>query len=165
MWQEAAEAEDGMEAHSWCDSSKDGICIPMFKNKGSREDKNNYRNLVMLSVSAKLVAATRLSRWLEEWMPEEQNGFRPGRGIDDVHQFVRRLLEEISLSSHEASLGLTCFDIVRAYTRVCRSALWPLLGRLGVLPSFVRVLKALHEFTKFRVFVTGSHRRGSRSVV
>ena len=40
----------------------DGICIPMFKNKGSREEKNNYRNLVMLSVSAKLVtrvAATR----------------------------------------------------------------------------------------------------------
>ena len=60
----------------------------MFKSKGDRTDKDNYRNLVMLSVSAKLVAriaASRLSQWLEEWMPEGQNGFRPGRGIDDVH--------------------------------------------------------------------------------
>ena len=72
----------------------------MYKSKGSKDDKNNYRNLVMLSVSAKIVArvaASRLSKWMETWMPEEQNGFRPGRGIDDVQQFFRRLLEEDSL--------------------------------------------------------------------
>ena len=128
----------------------------MYKNKGSRDDKANYRNLVMLSVSAKLVAriaASRLSAWCETWLSEEQNGFRPRRGIDDVQQFIRRVIEEVSVSSSSDVLGITCFDIVRAYTRVCRVALWQLLDRVGVPPSFVSVLKALHDHTKFRVFI------------
>ena len=156
MWAEAAAAPEGAEADSWCDSSKTGVCIPMFKNKGSRLDMNNYRNLVMLSVSAKLVAricASRLATWAEEWLPEQQNGFRVGRGIDDVQMVVRRLLEEIAVAANEGTYGMTCFDIVRAYTRVCRDALWSLLSRLGVPASFVQVLKALHEHTRFKVFV------------
>ena len=111
-WRAAGSAKARHEADNWCDSSKEGVCIPMYKKKGS--------------VSAKIVArlaACRLSSWLEGWMSEEQNGFRAGRGIDDVHQFVRRLLEEVSVSSSTDSLGFTSFDIVRAYTRVCRSAL------------------------------------------
>ena len=86
-------------------------------------------------------------------MPEEQNGFRPGRGIDDVHLFVRRLLEDVSVSAASDQVGFTCFDIVRAYTRVCRVALWQLLRRLGLPESFVRVLRALHDHTSFRVFI------------
>ncbi|CAE7493888.1 unnamed protein product [Symbiodinium sp. CCMP2592] len=156
MWNDARLSDNGHEADKWCQSSKDGVCIPMYKNKGSKDDKNNYRNLVMLSVSAKIVAriaASRLSKWLETWMPEEQNGFRPGRGIDDVQQFVRRLLEEVSVSAKSACVGMTCFDIVRAYTRVCRVALWHLLSRLGIPDSFLKVLKALHNHTSFRAFV------------
>ena len=144
MWEEASQAPAGREAESWTPSSKSGVCIPMYKNKGDRHDKANYRNLVMLSVSAKLVAriaASRLSKWLETWMPEEQNGFRPGRGIDDVQQFVRRVLEEVSVASTSVPVGFTCFDLVRAYTRVCRTALWKLLHRLGVPEPFLRVLR------------------------
>ena len=156
MWLEAASASPGLEASGWCLSSKQGTCIPMFKNKGNRLDKNNYRNLVMLSVSAKLVArmaASRLSVWAEKWLPDQQNGFRPGRGIDDVQMLVRRLLEEINVSAQDACFGMTCFDIVRAYTRVCRDSLWKLLLRLGVPHTFIQVLKALREHTSFRVFI------------
>ena len=110
----------------------------------------------MLSVSAKLIAriaASRLSQWAETWMPEEQNGFRPGRGIDDAQQFVRRLLEDVSVSAASEQVGLTCFDIVRAYTRVCRVALWQLLRHLGLPHTFIRLLKALHDHTTFQVFI------------
>ena len=156
MWSEAAIAPEGSEANSWCESSRTGVCIPMYKNKGSRLDMNNYRNLVMLSVSAKLVAricASRLATWAEEWLPEQQNGFRAGRGIDDVQMVVRRLIEEIAVAAGEGCFGMTCFDIVRAYTRVCRDALWALLSRFGVPDPFVKVLKALHEHTRFMVFI------------
>ncbi|CAE7242471.1 FCPA [Symbiodinium sp. CCMP2592] len=66
---------------------------------------------------------------------------------------VRRLIEEIAVAANEGTYGMTCFDIVHAYTRVCRDALWSLLSRLGVPASFVQVLKALHEHTRFKVFV------------
>ena len=67
--------------------SKAGICVPVFKNKGDGADRKNYRNLVMLSVAVKLIAriaAARLSDWAEQFMAEEQQGFRRNRGVDDA---------------------------------------------------------------------------------
>ncbi|CAJ1414131.1 unnamed protein product, partial [Effrenium voratum] len=156
MWREAAEAGPGLEADTWCSSVKEGVCIPMFKNKGDRACKDNYRNLVMLSVAAKLVArivASRLSAWIDVSLSEQQNGFFFSRGIDDAHQLVRRILEEVVVAEGDSRVCVTSFDIVRTYTRVCRDALWCLLSRLGAPPAFVQVLKALHEHTRFRVFV------------
>ena len=156
MWSEAAAAEPGQEASQWPELVTLGVCIPVFKNKGSRSDKNNYRNLVMLSVAAKLVAriaATRLNKWTESHLTEEQNGFRKHRGIDDAHQIARRIIEEVVISQHDQRVAITCFDIVRAYTRVCRHALWTLLQRLGVPHGFIQVLKALHEHTRFLVLI------------
>ena len=149
MWDTAQQAEVGCEAEDWSELVTTGVCIPMYKNKGDRNDKANYRNLVMLSVAAKLVArivASRLNLWASSFLSEEQNGFRAGRGIDDVHQLTRRVLEEISVAADAEAgqadrVGVTCFDIVRAYTRVCCTALWEPLTRMGVPDEFLAVLR------------------------
>ena len=156
MWKEASHAEPGKEASNWSELTTIGVCIPVFKNKGSRSDKNNYRNLVMLSVAAKLVAriaATRLNAWTTTFLTEEQNGFRKQRGIDDAHQIARRIIEEVVASQRDKRVAVTCFDMVRAYTRVCRVALWQLFNRLGVPTAFSQVLKALREHTRFQVYI------------
>lgn len=54
MWEEASRAHPGHETKTWCASTTTGVCIPVFKSKGDRTDRNNYRNLFMLSVAAKL---------------------------------------------------------------------------------------------------------------
>ena len=101
----------------------------------------------MLSVAAKLIAriaATRLSLWVEHNLSEEQTGFRKHRGVDDAHQLSRRIIEEVVvLSQHDYTVAVTSFDIIRAYTRVCRHALWSLLKRLGIPDDFLQVLKVL----------------------
>ena len=156
MWSEACMAEQGKEADSWSSDTTTGICIPVFKNKGDKADRKNFRNLVMLSVAAKLIAriaATRLSLWAEQHLSEEQTRFRKHRGIDDAHQLSRRIIEEVVVSQHDYTVAVTSFDIIRAYTRVCRHALWSLLKRLGIPDDFLQVLKALHEHTRFMVFV------------
>ena len=156
MWTEACMAEQGKEAASWSSDTTTGICIPVFKNKRDKSDPKNYRNLVMLSVAAKLIAriaATRLSHWAEQHLPEEQTGFRKHRGIDDAHQLSRRIIEEVVVSQHDHTVAVASFDIIKAYTRVCRHALWSLLKRLGFPEDFLQVLKALHEHTRFMVFV------------
>ena len=64
----------------------------------------------MLSVAAKLIAriaATRLSEWAEQFMAEEQQGFRRRRGIDDAHQVARRIIEEGVLSRHSERVAVT----------------------------------------------------------
>lgn len=164
MWSDAATAEPGHEADTWAQSAKTGIRIPVFKNKGARSERTNYRNLVMLSVAAKLVAriaATRLSKWSEAFLSEEQHGFRSHQGIDDAHQVARRVIEEVVLSSHESRVAVTSFDIVRAYTRVCTRAVAP-ADQTRYTPPFLQVLKALRALRSSSTTCTRRH--GSPSV-
>ncbi|CAK9042446.1 Caroteno-chlorophyll a-c-binding protein [Durusdinium trenchii] len=110
MWASSASADAGAEAAAWPLSVRTGICIPVYKNKGDRKDMHNYRNLVMLSVAAKLVArivADRLSAWAEPFFAEEQNGFRRHRGTDDAHQTARRIIEEVVVSDHDRRVAVT----------------------------------------------------------
>ena len=103
MWEKAATSEDGSEADGWPESWKLGLVVPLWKKKGSRRDKNTWRGITLLSVGSKLLAravATRISTWSEDFLGEEQYGFRSGRSTDDALQVSRRLIEEASTLSH-----------------------------------------------------------------
>ena len=54
-----------------------------------------------------------------------------------------------------APVVMTLYDIEKAYPRVCRKALWRLMGRLGADDRFISVCKALHEGTEVAVKVRG----------
>ena len=65
----------------------------------------------MPSVAAKLVArivATRMAHWAEQYITEEQNGFRQKRGIDDAHQLARRIIEEVGIAKHDYRILQNC---------------------------------------------------------
>ena len=109
----------------------------------------------MLSVGSKLLArvvATMLRSGFHQF------GFRRGKGVDDVLQVTRRLVEEIA-GSHDDGDGveLSFHDIEKAYPRVCRSALWDLLLKWGCNPSLLRVIQMLHGGTSYKVRVHGGY--------
>ena len=154
-WADAVRAPEGREADNWPDEWKVGLVVPLWKHKGSREDKNTWCG-VTLSVGAKVMArlvANRLARWVDPWLHETQNGFRGGRGTDDANQVSRRIAEEISRVASDEVVLLRFFDIEKAYPRVCRAALWKVLGRRGCAPGMIRILKAIHEHTVMKVKV------------
>lgn len=132
-----------------------GLVVPLWKHKGSRED-NAWRGVTLLSVGAKVMArlvANRLAGWVDPWLHEAQTGFRGGCGTDDAIQVSRRIAEEISRVVSDEVVLLRFFDIEKAYPRVCRAALWKVLGRRGCAPGMIRVLKAIHEHTVMKVKV------------
>ena len=58
-----------------------GVFVPLYKNKGSQDDKNNYRFVCLLPHSYKLLACVLLRRLVievEDFMPWSQCGFRAG---------------------------------------------------------------------------------------
>jgi hypothetical protein len=65
-------------------------------------------------------------------------------------RFVLRKLKE-----HGQSCWLLLLDCIKAFDRVPRELLWPLMEKLGVPPTLVAVLKALHakviDHVKFSV--------------
>ena len=59
----------------------------------------------------------------------------------------------MSLSRQHLTKLVLCALISSALTLVCVVLLWQLLRRLSLPESFVRVLRALHDHTSFRVFI------------
>ena len=87
----------------WCV----GLVVPLWKKKGSKKVKGNWRGITLLSVGSKLIArvvATRLRSSFDGHLGHHQFGFRQGKGVDDALQVTRRLVEEVA-TSRDASVG------------------------------------------------------------
>ena len=89
--------KSGVVPSDWCI----GMIIPLFKNKGSVDDVNNYRGITLLSVLGKLFTSalnSRLSAYLESLsaLGEDQAGFREGYSTLN-HIFVLHCLIDFYL--------------------------------------------------------------------
>ena len=146
----------GQEATGWPESWSQGIVIPLFKSKGSRNDKNQYRGITLLSVGSKLLArvvAQRVQKLSEAWLAENQSGFRKNRSVD-VLQATRRIVEEATAThAHPEVLLIRLFDIEKVYPRVSRDSLWRLMSVKGAPEGFIRICKWLHEHTVYQVCI------------
>ena len=83
-WQEGAVPQDMM----------DSKIITLYKNKGERNDCNNYRGIYPLSIVGKVFARVilmRLQKLAERIYPESQCGFRAGRSTIDMIYSLRQL--------------------------------------------------------------------------
>ena len=87
--------DTGIIPSSWVE----GIIIPIFKNKCSSTDPDNYRPITLLSCFGKLFTAvlnSRLNNYLEEFeiLKENQAGFRKAYSTLD-HIFTLRCITEL----------------------------------------------------------------------
>ena len=159
MWRYAVQAPNGLEANAWPESWNEGLVVPLWKRKGNKADKSTWRGVTLLSVGSKLLArvvAQRTLKWSDPWLHEAQAGFRKGRGVDDVLQVTRRIVEEATACQADESVVLIrLFDIEKAYPRVSRDTLWMLLQRKGAPSGFIKVCQALHEHTRYSVKIYG----------
>ena len=112
-----------------------GIVVPLYKNKGSFDDPDNYRGITLLSCLGKLFTAAinaRLTSYLESIgiLGDEQAGFRAGCSTLD-HIFVLHSLIEVYLSSRKR-LFCAFVDYKKAFDLVDRASLWSKLIANGI---------------------------------
>jgi transcription elongation factor Elf1 len=143
--------EDETVPQEW----RDAVIIPLPK-KGDRQICDNWRGISLLSVAGKAfvkILEIRMSKFAEQVLNESQAGFRVGRGCIDMI-FVARQLAEKARERH--SRLLACFfDLKKAYDTVNREALWGLLGKYGVPPKVVNLLRSLYTNMKASVEIDG----------
>ena len=80
---------------------KDANIITLYKNKGDRQDCNNYRGISLLSLPGKCLARSvlpRLQRIANHILPE--SGFHPGRCTLDISFSIRQLQEKCLEQQH-----------------------------------------------------------------
>ena len=98
----------------WCS----GIMRPLYKNKGSSTDPDNYWGIILVSCTSQLFTACsnrRLSRYVDDnILGKEQAGFREGYSTT-YHVFVLKHIIELYKSIQK---GVYCALIDYIYIRI-----------------------------------------------
>ncbi len=135
-----------------------GLIIPIYKQKGSKYDSNNYRGITLLSCLGKLYTSTlneRLYSFCEEnkIVKEIQAGFRQGYSTID-HLFVMKNVIDMFIAKKKKLY--CCFvDYSKAFDTVWRKALWHKLISYGIEGKIMNVMKNMYKQVKSCVFMNG----------
>ena len=110
-WQEGAVPQD----------MRDSNIITIYKNKGERNDCNNYRGISLRSIVGKVFARVilrRLQKLAERIYPESQCGFRAERSTIDMIFSLRQLQEKYR--EQHMPLYIAFIDLTKAFDLVSR---------------------------------------------
>ena len=101
--------------------------VTLYKNKGDRDDCNNYRGISLLNIFAKVVLM-KLRVLTERIYPESQCGFRAKRATIDMIFSLQQLQEKCG--EQGKPLYVAFIDLTKAFDLVSRDGLsrsWPRL--------------------------------------
>ena len=140
--------ESGYVPDVWCK----GFIMPMYKNKGTRKDPDNYRGITLLSCLGKLFTAclsARISNFMYDTnkMGVEQAGFRPGYSTMD-HIFTLHCIIEQYKKKKNGRVYVAFVDYSKAFDLVERSSLWVKLLQNGIKGRIVNVIRNMYDNAK-----------------
>jgi hypothetical protein len=123
------------------------VLVPIYKNKGSSSDPNNYRGIALMSIVAKLfnrLLLERLRGGLETKLRYNQNGFRKLRSTAQHVLAARRLIEEIR-DSQTGKLVSIFIDFTKAFDSVNWSWMRAILLAYNVPIKLVDTIMSLYH--------------------
>ena len=121
-WQEGAVPQDTRYSN----------IITLYKNKGEKNDYNNYRGISLLSIVGKVFARVilmRLQKLAERIYPESECGFRAGRSTIDIIFSLRQLHEKCR--EQHMPMCIAFIDLTKAFDLVSRDGLFMVLPKTG----------------------------------
>ena len=128
-----------------------GTIKPIYKQKGSCDDPNNYRGITILSCFGRLftsVINNRLVEYFDEntTIGPEQAGFRAGHSTVD-HVFTLHCIIDFFWAKKKRLYWLF-IDYEKAFDRVERAFLWQKLLDSGVDGRILTVIKDMYRKAK-----------------
>ena len=129
--------------------------IPIPK-KGDLAKCTNYRTISLVSHASKVllkVILSRIQHKTEQELPDEQAGFRPGRGTRDQITNLRVLMAK--LLEHNQPLYMCFIDFQKAFDSVQHEKLWWAMLDMGYPPHLVNLLANLYKSQRASVRIAG----------
>ena len=128
--------------------------LKLLPKKGDPSDPSNWRGIMLLDVSAKVVASiisARLERVLADEGVEYQNGFLRQRGCSDgIFSLKLALLKR---KEHGLNTWALYVDLVKAFDSVDRKLMLDILRRFGVPEHLIHLVHLLHKDVTVRMAV------------
>ena len=128
-----------------------GMIKPIYKQKGSCDDPNNYRGITILSCFGKLFTSVINNRLVECFdenttIGPEQAGFRAGHSTVD-HVFTLHCIIDLFLAKKKR-LYCLFIDYEKAFDRAERAFLWQKLLVYGVDGRILTAVKDMYRKAK-----------------
>ena len=126
------------------------MMYPLYKNKGSVNDPDNYRRITLLSCTGKLFTAClnkRISYYVDDTiLGEEQAGFRKGYSTID-HIFVLHIIIQLYQSVNKR-VYCAFIDYQKAFDSINRTLLWEKLLSYRINGKVYNVIKNMYMNVK-----------------
>ena len=146
----------------WCDCSWPDIWkiqeIVLLHKGGSPKDCTNYRTIALLSHASKIlliILLNRLRQKFEDELPDEQAGFRRGRGTADMLCCIQNVIEK-TLQMSERTF-IVFIDYSKAFDSVSHIQMFDILNDMGFPRHIVALIQALYEKQSAIVRWNGAH--------
>ena len=133
-----------------------GTIKPFYKNKGDKNDPNNYRGITILSCFGKLFTCLlnkRFGTFLEHYsiIGQEQTGFRKGFSTMD-NIFTLYGIVDILLSKRKR-LYCGFLDYEKAFDKIDRAMLWHKIIQENICGKMITLIKNMYDDAKSCVMV------------
>lgn len=130
------------------------VIIPLFKNKGPRNNCANYRGISLLPCLGKLFTRVMDNRFVEwskrhEFLPDSQAGFRSGYSTIDQCFILNSIIEKRMRSG--ATTYAAFIDLEKAFDSIPRRALWFKLAKLGISKKYLNLCMSSYASSKFSI--------------
>ena len=139
-----------------CSSFANGATYAL--NSIGPKDCSNYRTIALISHASKLlliILLNRIRQKFENELPDEQAGFRRGRGTADMLCCIQNVIEKTLLMSERTFIVF--IDYSKAFDSVSHIQMFNLLNDMGFPRHIVALIQALYEKQSAIVRWNGSH--------
>ena len=136
---------------------RDAKVVTLYKNKGDRNDCNNYRGICLLNTVGIIYACVVLKRpqvLAQQVYPESQCGFSADRSTVDMIFSLRQLQEKCR--EQRQPLFVASIDLTKAFDLVSRDGLFKIIPKTGCPPRLFSIIRSFHEDMEGTVVFDGS---------
>lgn len=133
------------KTQQWPKDWKNSVFIPIPK-KGSAKECSNYRTIALISHASKVmlkILQNRLRQYVDRELPEEQAGFRKGRGTRDQIANIRWIMEKAR--EFQKDLYLCFIDYAKAFDCVDHNKLWQILKTMAIPDHLICLMRNLYS--------------------
>lgn len=128
----------------WPRDWKRSVYLPLPK-KGDIMQCANNRTIALICHCSKVllrVIQKRMEQYMERELPEEQAGFRRGRGTCDHIANMRWLME--TAREHRKEVFFCFIDYSKAFDCIDHNRLWNVLKKMGIPEHLIRLMRNLY---------------------
>ena len=132
------------KTQQWPQDWKRSVFIPI-PLKGNAKEHSNFRTIALISHASKVmhkILQARLQQYVNQELPDEQDGFRKGRGTRDQIANINWIIKKAREFQKNIYFHFT--DHAKAFDCVDHNKLWTILKDMGIPDHRTCLLRNLY---------------------